>query len=138
MRLLSSYTSILGDTWLWKGVPRASSALMVHLPEKSHECVVHRRVSLEAKAGAWLWLSGVFPFRTATGWPERRRSQFEYNYFTETCSGSKARSYLRLKDFEFHSTLGLRVIQKKKKKKQKTSRLRRWTAVHSPLFKRRL
>ena len=36
------------------------------------------------------------------------------NYFTETCSGSEAGSYLRLIDFVYHSTLGLRVIKKKK------------------------
>jgi len=39
---------------------------------------------------------------------------FENNYFTEMCSGSEAGSYLRLKDFVYHSTLGLRVIKKKK------------------------
>ena len=37
------------------------------------------------------------------------------NYFTEMCSGSEAGSYLRLIDFVYHSTLGLRVIKKKKK-----------------------
>ena len=31
------------------------------------------------------------------------------------CSGSKAGSYLRLVDFVYHSTLGLRVKYKKKK-----------------------
>jgi len=41
-------------------------------------------------------------------------SQFENNYFTEICSGSEAGSYLRLIDFEYHSTLGLRVIMKKR------------------------
>ena len=30
------------------------------------------------------------------------------------CSGSEAGSYLRLIDFVYHSTLGLRVIKKKK------------------------
>jgi len=44
-----------------------------------------------------------------------RASQFESNYFTEMCSGSEAGSYLRLIDFMYHSTLGLRVITKKKK-----------------------
>jgi len=35
---------------------------------------------------------------------------------TEMCSGSEAGSYLRLIDFVYHhSTLGLRVIKKKKK-----------------------
>jgi len=38
------------------------------------------------------------------------------NYFTEMCSGSEAGSYLRLIDFVYHTTLGLRVIKKKKKK----------------------
>ena len=34
---------------------------------------------------------------------------------TQMCSGSEAGSYLRLIDFVYHSTLGLRVIKKKKK-----------------------
>ena len=33
----------------------------------------------------------------------------------EMCSGSEAGSYLRLIDFVYHSTLGSRVIKKKKK-----------------------
>ena len=33
----------------------------------------------------------------------------------EMCSGSEAGSYLRLIDFVYHSTLGLRVIKKEKK-----------------------
>jgi len=41
--------------------------------------------------------------------------EFENNYFTEMCSDSEAGSYLRLIDFVYHSTLGLRVIKKKKK-----------------------
>ena len=36
------------------------------------------------------------------------------NFFTEVCSGSEGGSYLMLIDFVYHSTLGLRVIQKKK------------------------
>ena len=32
------------------------------------------------------------------------------------CSGSEAGSYLRLIDFVYHSTLGLRVLKKKKNK----------------------
>ena len=39
----------------------------------------------------------------------------ENNYFTEMCSGSEAGSHLRLIDVVYHSTLGLRVIKKKKK-----------------------
>jgi len=34
---------------------------------------------------------------------------------TEMCSGSKAGSYLRLIDFVYHSTPGLRVIKKKRR-----------------------
>jgi len=41
--------------------------------------------------------------------------EFENNYFTEMCSASEAGSYLRLIDFVYHSTLGVRVIKKKKK-----------------------
>jgi len=40
----------------------------------------------------------------------RIRSQFENTCFTEMCSGSEAGSCLRLIDFVYHSTLGLRVI----------------------------
>jgi len=40
---------------------------------------------------------------------------FENNYFTEMCSGSEAGSYLRHIYFVYHSTLGLRVIQKNNK-----------------------
>ena len=34
------------------------------------------------------------------------------------CSGSEAGSYLRLIDFVYHSTLGLRVIKNKKKRER--------------------
>ena len=44
---------------------------------------------------------------------DRYSSQFENNYFTEVCSGSDAGSYLRLIDFVYHSTLGLRVIKRR-------------------------
>jgi len=37
------------------------------------------------------------------------------------CSGSEAGSYLRLIGFVYHSTLGLRVIKKKKKVSPETS-----------------
>jgi len=47
-------------------------------------------------------------------------SQFENKYFTEMCSGPEAGSYLRLIDFVYHSTLGLRVIKK-------TRRLTTWS-----------
>ena len=46
---------------------------------------------------------------------QEMRVQGENNYFTDMCSGSEAGSYLRLIDFVYHSTLGLRVIKKKKK-----------------------
>ena len=35
------------------------------------------------------------------------------NYLTEMCSGSDAGTYLRLIDFVYHSTPGLRVIKKR-------------------------
>ena len=40
---------------------------------------------------------------------------FENNYLTEMCSGSEAGSYLRRIDFVYHSTLGLRVIKKRRR-----------------------
>ena len=43
-------------------------------------------------------------------------SQFKNNYFTEMCSGSEAGSYSRLINCVYHSTLGLRVIKKKKRR----------------------
>jgi len=54
------------------------------------------------------------PFKLTGGLPD---SQFKNNHFTEMCSGSEAGSYLRRIDFVYHSTPGLRVIKKKKKKK---------------------
>jgi len=39
-----------------------------------------------------------------------------FRYFTEMCSGSEAGSYLRLIDFVYHSTLGSRVMKKKKRR----------------------
>jgi len=38
----------------------------------------------------------------------------QIDYCTEICSGSEAGSNLRLIDFVYYSTLGLRVIKKKK------------------------
>ena len=38
----------------------------------------------------------------------------ENNYFTEMCADSEEGSHLRLIDFVYHSTLGLRVTKKKK------------------------
>jgi len=37
-------------------------------------------------------------------------------YFTEVCSGSEAGSYLRPLDFVQHSSLGLRVITKRRRR----------------------
>ena len=37
------------------------------------------------------------------------------DYFTLMCSGSEAGSYLRLIDFVYHSTLGLRVIKERRR-----------------------
>jgi len=47
-------------------------------------------------------------------YPQREGPGLENNYFTEICSGFDAGSYVRLIDFVYHSTLGLRVIKKKK------------------------
>jgi hypothetical protein len=45
-----------------------------------------------------------------------RVSQFENKYFMEMCSGFKAGSYLRLIDFVYHSTLGWRLIKKRRRR----------------------
>ena len=44
----------------------------------------------------------------------RTTRQLANNYFTEMDSDSEKGSYVRLMDFVYHSTLGLRVIKKKK------------------------
>ena len=44
----------------------------------------------------------------------RPEAEFIITEVTEMCSGSEAGSYFRLIDFAYHSTLGLRVIQKEK------------------------
>jgi len=43
-------------------------------------------------------------------------TSYENNYLTDMCSGSDAGSYLRLIDFVYHSTLGLRVIKKRRRR----------------------
>ena len=58
--------------------------------------------------------SSVFLIADGDESTDRLSSQFENNYFTEMRSGSEAGSYLRLIDFVYHSTLGLRVIKKKR------------------------
>ena len=39
------------------------------------------------------------------------RYQFKNNCFIEMCSGSEARSYVRLIDFVYHSTPGLIIMK---------------------------
>jgi len=66
----------------------------------------------------------------------QRGSQFENNYFTEMCSGSEAGSYLRRIDFVYHSTLGLRVIKKKKNGcsgEPRQQNIDAWQSVSHPL-----
>ena len=45
-----------------------------------------------------------------------RQLQYRLPTVVKPCSGSEAGSYLRLIDLVYHSTLGLRVIKKKKQK----------------------
>ena len=62
--------------------------------------------------GVWCWVWWlVFSVWVRVLHP----SQFENNYFTEMCSGSDTGSYLRFIDFVYHSTLGLRVIKKRRR-----------------------
>ena len=44
------------------------------------------------------------------------RGPFENNCLTELRSGCEAGSYLRLVDFVYHSTLGVRVIKRKRRR----------------------
>jgi len=52
------------------------------------------------------------------GWlsEDRYSSQYKNNCFAEMRSGFEAGSYLRLIDFLYHSTLGWRVIKKKRRR----------------------
>jgi len=52
------------------------------------------------------------------------------------CSGSEAGSYLRLIDFVYHSTLGLRVVKKKKKRPPCTERFDARLVYHPTLGSR--
>jgi len=74
-----------------------------------------------------VWCVGQRELHRRLGDPCTRGScsQFENNYLTEMCSGSQAGSCLSRIDFVchatlglkvYHSTLGVRVITKKKKK----------------------
>jgi len=64
------------------------------------------------------------------------------NYFTEMCSGSEAGSYLRLIDFVYHPTLGLRVIKRRRRREEEGERYPgraeerdRYPGLASPLSK---
>ena len=61
-------------------------------------------------------MSEVPLYLLSESYPSTNNVLFENNYFTEMCSDSETGSYLRLIDFVYHSTLGWRVIKKKKKK----------------------
>ena len=62
---------------------------------------------------------------------ERGGVQFENNHFTEMYSVSEAGSYLRLIDFVFHSTLGVRAIKKREERTQ-GSGFRVWVIQMGP------
>ena len=64
-------------------------------------------------AEASLTIDGIFYVIDPGFAKQKVCSQFKNNYFTEMCSGYEAGSYLRLIEFLYHSTLGLRVIKKK-------------------------
>ena len=63
----------------------------------------------------------------------RYRSQFQNSFFAEMCSGSEAGSYLRLIDVVYHSTLGSRVIKKKKKGEARVRASDPYIRSHSPV-----
>ena len=67
---------------------------------------------------------------------DRYSSQFENNYFTEMCSGSKAGSYLRRIDFIYHSTLGLRVIKKNRRRRSRPASSATGTSLLFLLYSR--
>ena len=56
----------------------------------------------------------LIPLRAEGSSSSTPSATFENNHFTEMCSGSEAGSYLRLIEFVYHSTLGLRVINKRR------------------------
>ena len=100
-----------------------------------------RRARNLHRFGGWTWCGGVGPgaagraagpraesppcscHQTTTSTQEqsctdRNSSQFENNFFTEMCSGSEVGSYSRLTDLVHRSTLGVKVIKKKKNSPQ--------------------
>ena len=85
-------------------------------------------VKVETRSTA-RWSNGRHVLRHRAGGVPGR---FENNYFTEMCSASEAGSYLRLIDFVYHPTLGLRVIKKKKKKKKKSAGTTAWLGCRGP------
>ena len=92
------------------------------------------RLYTTVKARFWPCLEPSFrpPSPGGLAWSACRDAaptEFENNYFTEMCSGSEAGSYLRLIDFVYHSTLGLRVIKKKKVHSRK--QVRGWFPLSS-------
>jgi len=102
------------------GVPREQKMLKGHLPR-----VTYHQVHLYTKIGTDsldLVADAENHREEAHGVQERaaarlhvyRGTVLNLNYVTEMCSGSEAGSYLRLIDCLCHSTLGLRVIKKKK------------------------
>ena len=76
-------------------------------------CITHvkrerdRELEEERGGGRHIELEGE------TEGERRERHGVRTYYFAEMCSGPEAGSYLRLIDFVYHSTLGLRVITKK-------------------------
>jgi len=63
--------------------------------------------------------------RTAVGLLQAITLQLCAGATVEMCSGSETGSYLRLTDVLYHSALGLRVINKKKKQVE-------WLYINSP------
>jgi len=68
-------------------------------------CMIHLWVIHENPSQPIVW---------GLGCRVQRCRVYGNNYFTEMCSGSEAGSHLRLIYFVYYSTLGLRVIKKKR------------------------
>ena len=112
--LISSYTKVYSVIYDSGSVPEQSifspCETSPTLRPTNPESIITSKTQLSSNCG-WKW--ETFPQESATN-RRTERPQFENKYFTEMCSGSVAGSYLRLIDFVYHATLGLRVIKKRR------------------------
>ena len=107
-----------GGVWEREGGARKECLRVPHAAGSQRASL---KRAIGSRAGMW-WDAAV----------TRVPSQLENNSFTKTCSGSEADSYLRRIDLVYHSSLGLRVIKKKKGRDLRAVRRSAQTPAPSP------